>query len=333
MRRSVLIGAVIGLSLAVGLILGELNGPSDEAVFDLASREGFFHPDCDMLKPAQKSSQACTMFLRSESLSEDVPVRVIVPPGYPAKGPYAVVYFLHGRESSMLPDRPSMVESLGFNELMAVNQAQQETSWILVAPQDRRGHDYWMNGAKNGRKWNDFLAWELPATIEQSFPVKPRPCARLIAGISMGAYGAFYHFFQHPLQYAGFAAHSPLFRTNRTEVEINGHDPAVFGIAEGELNKSLLPRLYRHEDIHLGRPMWIDIGDHDQLAINHYKKTFDFIREVAEREPKAKVSIFEGEMEDHSFPYWKKHLPAALEWYSTTLAEACNKPSTEQQTN
>lgn len=322
MNRSFLIPTVVGLSLVIGLTLGRLNGRPDEAVIDLASREGFFHPDCDRLKGDAKDSRACTMFVRSNALDEDVPLRVIVPPGYPAGGPYSVVYFLHGRDSSMLPDRPSMAEALGFPELMAA-RSKGAAKWILVAPQDRRGHDYWMNGAKNGRRWNDFLAWDLPEEIERSFPVKTQPCGRLLSGVSMGAYGAFYHFVQHPMLYAGFAAHSPLFRTNREEVEINGRDPAVFGVSEGELNKRLVTRIYRRDGVHHGRPMWVDIGDHDQLAVNHYKKTFDFIRELKSREPRARIAIREGLNEDHSFGYWRRHLPEALDWYDETLAQSC----------
>lgn len=319
MKQPAFVLAAVGLSLGIGLWLGLLNRTISDSSLDLSSREGYLQPDCDRLKPSQRTAQACTFFVRSHVLDEDVPIRVIVPPGFPSAGSYSTVYFLHDQDGSMLADRASMAEDLDFPQLMT----NQKVNWIVVAPQDRRGSDHWMNGAKNGRKWNDFLMWELPDEIEVRFKARSKPCDRLVVGVGMGAYGALYHVFQYPQQYAGIAAHSPLFRVGKEDVLLDNKDLLVFGMSASELNRRLLPKIYREDHVSLNRPVYISAGENDEKARSKYKGTAEFIEKIRQREPSSTIQIHEGLEATHSPAHWRLAIETAIPWYTKTLKDSC----------
>ncbi|MBX3032978.1 MAG: hypothetical protein KF865_03570 [Bdellovibrionaceae bacterium] len=274
--------------------------------------------ECDAVGPGR--AQACTLRFESAALGETARVRVLLPPRWREKKNLKTLYFLHGRGSAMGEGRPSMIEELGFAQDLGKSA---DTGWMIAAPQDARGNDYWMNGVGHSRRWSDFLSTELIAGVEAHFPADPRPCSRLIAGISMGAYGAFYQAYHHPDLYAGAAAHSPLFRFTAEEVRLNPQDPPVFGLTTDELERTLLTRSYARAGAGFRKPLWIDIGDHDELAVRTYTRTFSFLNSLRALEPQAVIRIFSGPGENHSMSYWLRHKARYLGWYEERFAEGC----------
>ena len=110
--------------------------------------------------------------------------RVVLPPGYATSGKrYPVVYFLHG-----LPANGTAYEG---NDWL-IDSIQLAGPAILVMPQGARANDtdpeYLNWGA--GRKWETYIAEELPRYIDAHFRTIRARDGRAIIGLSAGGYGA-----------------------------------------------------------------------------------------------------------------------------------------------
>jgi S-formylglutathione hydrolase FrmB len=122
--------------------------------------------------------------ISSVALNGPVHARVVLPPGYATSGKrYPVVYFLHG-----LPANGTAYEG---NDWL-IDSIQLAGSAILVMPQGARASDtdpeYLNWGA--GRKWETYIAEELPRYIDAHFRTIRARDGRAIIGLSAGGYGA-----------------------------------------------------------------------------------------------------------------------------------------------
>jgi S-formylglutathione hydrolase FrmB len=304
---------------------------------------GYLSPTCTNIPDDLKMAVACTLLVDSKFVGEVVPVRILLPSNYSKRRAeeFSTVYFLHGRDSAMKEDRASQAEELGLlEELNAASNGGTQVPWIVVAPQDKRGGDFWLNGRKNNRRWSDFLSFELIPKIEERFGVRSQSCARMLAGISMGAYGAFFQAANYPQLYVGFASHSPTFRIDLADIKINPRDEDVFGDSPEDLQATLLPVQmgFQNSSSNLveipskgPKPLafpsaaWIDYGDHDMIVVDKYKNSESFIAAVKRRHKNVEIHRYEGLKQAHSMDYWHEHLHDYVTWYTQILGHCSGR--------
>lgn len=199
-----------------------------------------------------------------ESIGVNSPLYIILPdPGKMGNIPVAkrkVLYLLHG-----LSDDGSAWQRYTSIETLAA-------AYGLVAVMPSAGRSFYTD-LPNGQKYFTYLTGELPRYLQEVFNLSTRREDTLIAGNSMGGYGAFKAAFLHPELYSVAASFSgllsfeflrffpddpriPEFATVFGELEkIPGgnHDPATW-LKHAAASPSALPRLFmstaRQEDLY-----------------------------------------------------------------------------------
>jgi S-formylglutathione hydrolase FrmB len=140
--------------------------------------------------------------LRSDRLSADTGVRVLLPASY--AGPhrrYPVLYLLHGALGS-------------YTDWTEKGEAEQLTAarpLIVVMPDSGAGGGYvnWFNGGSFGPpEWESYHVGQLIGFIDARYRTISSRRGRAIAGLSMGGYGAVHYSARHPDDFAAAAAFS-----------------------------------------------------------------------------------------------------------------------------
>ena len=199
-----------------------------------------------------------------ETVKVNLPLNVILPdPGKMGGIPVArrkVLYLLHGlSDDASAWQRYSSIETLA-------------AAYGLVVVMPSVGRSFYTD-QPNGQKYFTYLTEELPRYLEDVFGLSPRRADTLIAGNSMGGYGAFKAAFLRPELYSAVASFSgflsldflraypddprrPEFAALFGDLEkLHGseHDPAVW-LQRAAKNPSALPRLFiactRQEDLY-----------------------------------------------------------------------------------
>lgn len=137
-------------------------------------------------RPASDSSaRSQDIDCPSPALGGHLPAMVYLPPGYPSRGRYPVIYFLHG-----LPADPQSYQQLGFvaSSLDATGERA-----IVVAPQGARSADSDREYLDWSPKedWPRAISHDLTACIDRRYRTLAKRGGRVLAGLSAGAYGAF----------------------------------------------------------------------------------------------------------------------------------------------
>jgi putative tributyrin esterase len=200
----------------------------------------------------------------SESVGINLPLNIIVPdPIQVRSAPLRerkVLYLLHG-----LSDDASAWQRYTSIETMAA-------AYELVVVMPSAGRSFYTD-QPNGQRYFTYLTEELPRYLQDLFGIAPQRENTLIAGVSMGGYGAFKAAFRYPERYAAAASLSgvlslEILRTLPDDprqaefVHIFGdlhklpgseHDPQTW-IKKAAKRADSLPRLYltsaRQEDIY-----------------------------------------------------------------------------------
>jgi S-formylglutathione hydrolase len=132
----------------------------------------------------------------SASLKRTMPYRVILPVGY-ASGTarYPVLYLLHGYSGAFgnWTDHTQVAEYAATHAL------------IIVMPE---GANSWYVDGANGEAWETYLTRDLITEIDTTLRTKNTRADRMIAGLSMGGYGAIKAGLKHPELYALAASFS-----------------------------------------------------------------------------------------------------------------------------
>jgi len=199
-----------------------------------------------------------------ETVKVNLPLNIILPdPGKMGAVPVAkrkVLYLLHGlSDDASAWQRYSSIETIS-------------AVYGLVVVMPSVGRSFYID-QPNGQKYFTYLTDELPRYLMDVFGLAPRRADTLIAGVSMGGYGAFKAALLRPELYSAAASFSgvlslEVFRVipndpRREEFsclfgdleKLSGseHDPAVW-LQRAAKNPSLLPRLFiavsRQEDIY-----------------------------------------------------------------------------------
>jgi S-formylglutathione hydrolase FrmB len=134
-----------------------------------------------------------------ETVMVNLPLNIILPdPGKMGTVPVSkrkVLYLLHGlSDDASAWQRYTAIESIA-------------ALYGLVVIMPSAGRSFYTD-QPNGQKYFSYLTEELPRYLQQVFELSPRREDTLIAGNSMGGYGAFKAAFLHPELYSAAASFS-----------------------------------------------------------------------------------------------------------------------------
>ncbi|MGE5124227.1 MAG: alpha/beta hydrolase [Acidobacteriaceae bacterium] len=134
-----------------------------------------------------------------ETVKVNLPLYITLPdPGSMGELPVAqhkVLYLLHGlSDDASAWQRYTMIESIAASYGLVVVMPSVERSFYADLP--------------NGQLYFTYLTQELPRYLEKVFGISPRRENTLIAGNSMGGYGAFKAAFLHPELYSAAGSFS-----------------------------------------------------------------------------------------------------------------------------
>ncbi len=157
-------------------------------------------------------------------------VRVLVPRGYSGSAePYPVVYLLHGAGDTYASWTD---ESAGQESLESFTA---DKNVVIVMPDAGRHqtagwYSDWYNGGAGGSPaWETYHIDQLIPYIDRTFHVRAVRNGRIVAGLSMGGFGAMSYSARHPDLFVGAFAFSGALDTN------------YLGIIPGPLMQAQLP--------------------------------------------------------------------------------------------
>lgn len=245
--------------------------------------------------------------VESELIDEELPVKVVVPPGA-RDGKRSLLVFLHGRggnESSSLTD--AMFEGL---------TAQGGTAPVVAFPQG--GPDAYWHDREEGA-WGSYVLEELIPELVTRFEIEPERIA--IGGISMGGFGAFDLARQQPLQLASgesveFCAvggHSAAVWEDGSETA-----PGAFDDADDFAEHDVISLLGPEQAPLAGSPYWLDVGVDDPFL--EANRAFAVALDAGGADGKLR----EGEG-GHEGDYWNARWSQYMRFYSRSLKQCQQK--------
>ncbi len=255
--------------------------------------------------------------LSSKLLGRDYFFSVYKPPGYsPDKGPYPVVYLLHGAngDENDWPVKgqvgPTLDRLIGEGKLQPM---------IVVMP----GHKlmWWVDG--NVEPAESVLFEELLPTVEQRYPVLKTREGRAIAGLSAGGHAAIRQALKRPQMFAAIAALSPAIYDPEPPANSSAlKDQQWF--KNGKFDKQTWARLnwqplwdgYKNQPVRV--PMYVNSGDHDKFDIVIHAARF-YVEVRALQPGQAEFRVVDG---DHEWPVWAATIGDAMSYLGRHMAGA-----------
>jgi len=272
-------------------------------------------------KVFSQSEVKCEQVLESKLLEQEVSFCVYLPDGYSVGKKYPVLFLFHG-----IWDEPKGLFDEGKLQTTADSLIQNEivAPLIIVAP-NGLNDAFYINNYDGTIRWEEFFHEEFIPAIENQYPVGKR----MIAGISMGGYGALYHGLKYKEKFRSIYALSPAVLE---EQPVRGTDTrdAFYKALEDELwgpiDKDGYPKNYRRYSIHemikkmppIPFPIpedqkdkfylpgiTIDIGDEDFLL----EQNLDLVKLLRSKNIDFELRVYDG---DHDWTYWTQGLMRAL---------------------
>lgn len=262
--------------------------------------------------------------LPSSTLDRPVAYSVYLPPGYQDQGrEYPVLYLLHGGGTGQPSDWFTLA---GIDQTLdRLILAGRIRPLIAVAPDGRRDAEnavatYFLDDADGTQQWQRMFMQDFIPGIESRYRTLASPDTRAILGISMGGMAATVYQLRHPDQFAGIAALSASFRTDKQLLELSDQAYAArFGTVLGP-DLSGADRLT--DEWELLRPqsmiaatdasrfariprMYFDIGADDPFL----EATTDLHLILREAKLRHRFKVSEG---NHDWPFWRAALEDAL---------------------
>ncbi|CAN5249535.1 alpha/beta hydrolase family protein [soil metagenome] len=190
------------------------------------------------IEPAQTNSSGGTvktLKLASGLMGREMPYRVVVPNDYETKTAdrYTVVYLLHGLTGHYNE----------WTDLGNITQLAATHNFILVTPE---GNDGWYtdNPTIRNDMYESYIVRELIPEIDKSFRTFPDRDHRIIAGLSMGGYGAVKFGLKFPEMFSLVGSFSGAFVTGKWSEKVGGNKligkslDTVFGPLNSEARKT-----------------------------------------------------------------------------------------------
>jgi putative tributyrin esterase len=233
----------------------------------------------------------------SETLELATSMTVVLPEE--GDGPPPVLYLLHGlTDDDTAWSRNTSIERYATAKGIAV-----------VMPQVHRS--FYANETYGLRFW-DFLADELPVTVERFFRVSTRRRDTYVAGLSMGGYGAFRWALRRPERFAAAASLSgALDLAYIQQFDLRPHMRSVMaqvfaGRTVAGSDEDLL-HLVRQADPSTLPRLMLRCGTEDHLV----KQNERFVAACAKAEIDLDSGFGPGA---HEWAYWDAEIQTVLEW-------------------
>lgn len=245
-------------------------------------------------------------------------VRVLLPPGYPERAPYPVLYFLH----DYFGTRGVLWRKGVAEELQRRMTTGDLAPMVIVAPEG--DHGYWSDVYGGGAAWESFVTGPLIEWVERTFRVRTDRAGRAITGISMGGFGSIKAALRRPDLYAAASSLSgaliPLDRESvlgyswlarRQLFRVFGSDPVENA-------------LERNDPVALARTA---AGPGPRLLLRSGTEDAYRLDEAAQKMGElARSRGFEVEVVlepgGHDWGYWQRSLPEVVGWHARRFAEA-----------
>lgn len=242
---------------------------------------------------------------------------------------FPVIYFLHG----MFNDHGSWTQGRYGNLPLAIESLLENNRvppFLMVHPNGE--NSFYTNTLNGARKYEEYICGDLIRETETRFRARATRSDRVIAGTSMGGYGALKIAMKHPHLYSSVAAGSPII--------FLGEDPSrhitssssrlarfftealrpVFGIPfdSKHWKENSVEVLARTRDIeHLNIYMAYGTGDRYLSAFPMERgiRKIDMI--LKEREIAHVFRVYEGD--PHGWKFIRKHIEQILEFLTQTF--------------
>ena len=228
----------------------------------------------------------------SKALHMPVSVDILMPQGH---GDYKTIYLLHGAGGD-------------------------KTTWLLktriadyvegknVAVIMPSGNNSFYVNQIQGKNYMDYISHELPELCDSWFSLSASKQDRMIAGMSMGGYGAFVNALNNPEVFGYVASFSGLLDVLQRYDRPQGLDmQRVFGrreeLVESKNDLFYMTKQYKNDIRYL-----IMCGEQD----NRLKMNEDLYAQMKDLGYFVEMENSEGK---HDFDYWDQCIKKAIEWF------------------
>ena len=185
-------------ALAVAVAFAALASPASAA-------------ELEVVKTEKLTPRLTEYTMKTPALAEETVVRVLLPRGYSAGKRYPVLYLLHGCCD---------YDVRGSQAWTTHGEAEQATDGldlIVVMPDgDKSGFytDWFNNGAGGPPMWETYHLDQLVPWVDRTFSTRAAREGRVLAGLSMGGFGAMSYAARHPDRFVAAASFSGAVDTN-----------------------------------------------------------------------------------------------------------------------
>lgn len=228
----------------------------------------------------------------SKALHMPVSVDILMPQGH---GNYKTIYLLHGAGG----DKTTWLLKTRIADYV------EKENVAVIMPSGNNG--FYVN-QRYGKNYMDYISQELPELCESWFSLSERRQDRMIAGMSMGGYGAFVNALNRPDVFGYVASFSGVLDIMQRYDHPQGLDmQRIFG-DRNELEKSRNDLFYITEQATNDLQYLIMCGEQD-IRCNMSEAMYIHMKNYG-----YSVS-FEKTEGKHDFVYWDQCIKRAIEWF------------------
>lgn len=235
--------------------------------------------------------------LKSSLMGREMPYRIILPAGYSTRGDasrYPVIYLLHG----LFGHYDNWTTLTKLNDYAAAYR------FIIVTPEGGNGW-YTDSSASKNEKYESYIIRELIPEIDKKYRTINSRDGRLIAGLSMGGYGAIKFGLKYPEMFSVAGSFSGALGAAAWPYEgsdaIGKSLSVVFGPTGSETRRSndifQMVRDLTPEKIKALPFIYLDCGTEDFLFQNNR----EFVGLLVEKKVPHEYRQLPG---GHTWPYW-----------------------------
>lgn len=236
----------------------------------------------------------------SKALHMPVSMDIIMPQGH---GNYKTVYLLHGAGGD---------KTTWLLKTRILDYAQ-KCNLAVIMPSGN--NSFYINN-RHGKDYGDFISQELPKLCETWFSISNRREDRLIAGMSMGGYGAFANAMHYPQIFGNAASFSGVLDIMERYDYPQGLEMDIpFGSREELLDSEndlfAMTKKMKKNALNKGESRvryMIMCGEQDK-RLNMSQKMYQHMKDLD-----YEVS-FHTEPGRHDFQYWDKCIEQTLDWF------------------
>ncbi len=179
--------------------------------------------------PASAAAEVTTLKLNSKLMAREMPYRLILPPDYKSKPEqrHPVIYLLHGLTGN----------NTNWTTFTKLSRYSLKHNFIIVTPEGANGW-YSDSVATPNDKFESCIVKELIPEIDKNYRTVATRDSRMIAGLSMGGYGALKFGLKYPEMFSLVGSFSGAIGaaafTEKTSAAIGKNIDGIFGPVASE---------------------------------------------------------------------------------------------------